>query len=126
MQSTDVFIGGGFAHVPMLGAPVRAGDRSTLIGAKLRLAAGKQKYVGRSRTHLLVTYDQPFPGKWIFDVAANYSVNRLKFTLGVDNLFNTYPSKVIAANNNGAFPYPGVSPFGYEGAYVYGKVQYRW
>lgn len=81
---------------------------------------------GRSRRHLWVTYDQSFPGKWIFDVAANYSVNRLKFTLDVDNLFNTYPSKVIAANNNnGAFPYPGVSPFGYEGAYVYGKVQYR-
>jgi iron complex outermembrane receptor protein len=72
-------------------------------------------------------YDQSYPGKWIFDVSASYTVNQLKFTLGVDNLFDTYPTKVIAANNNnGTFPYPGVSPFGFEGAYVYGKVQYRW
>ena len=72
-------------------------------------------------------YDQSFPGKWIFDASASYTVNRLKFTLGVDNLFNTYPEEVIASqNNNGTFPYPGASPFGSQGAFVYGKVQYRW
>lgn len=71
--------------------------------------------------------DQVFPGKWIFDVAANYTVNRLRFTLGVDNLFNTYPALVVPSqDNNGTFPYPGASPWGSQGAFVYGKVQYRW
>ncbi|WP_347262601.1 TonB-dependent receptor [Rudaea sp.] len=71
--------------------------------------------------------DQVFPGKWIFDVAANYTVNRLKFTLGVDNLFNTYPATVIPSQDtNGVFPYSGASPWGSQGAFVYGKVQYRW
>ncbi|MBS0566167.1 MAG: hypothetical protein JSS59_01990, partial [Proteobacteria bacterium] len=47
--------------------------------------------------------------------------------LGVDNLFNTYPALVVPSqDNNGTFPYPGASPWGSQGAFVYGKVQYRW
>ena len=71
--------------------------------------------------------DQTYPHKWIFDLSASYNVDSWTFTLGVDNVFNTYPSKTLPNNDtNGVFPYSSISPFGYEGAYVYGKIQYHW
>lgn len=71
--------------------------------------------------------DQTFGAKWILDLAVNYNLDRWTFTLGGDNVLNTYPDKVIHANdNNGALPYSVFSPFGFNGAYVYGKVAYRW
>jgi iron complex outermembrane recepter protein len=45
----------------------------------------------------------------------------------VDNALNIHPDKNIANNsNNGTLPYSTFSPFGYNGAYVYGKVRYSW
>jgi len=71
--------------------------------------------------------DQTFGAKWILDLAVNYNLDRWTFTLGGDNVLNTYPDKVIHANdNNGTLPYSVFSPFGFNGAYVYGKVAYRW
>ena len=71
--------------------------------------------------------DQTFGAKWLLDLAVNYNVDSWTFTLGGDNVFNTYPDRVIAANDNGgSLPYSVFSPFGFDGAYVYGKVAYRW
>ncbi|MEO7068404.1 MAG: TonB-dependent receptor [Rhodanobacter sp.] len=71
--------------------------------------------------------DQTFSPKWLLDLAANYRVNDWTFTVGADNALNTYPDKNIANNtNNGTLPYSTFSPFGYNGAYVYGKVRYSW
>ncbi|WP_114241076.1 TonB-dependent siderophore receptor [Dyella sp. C9] len=71
--------------------------------------------------------DQTFGAKWILDLAVNYTLDRWTFTLGGDNVLNTYPDKVIPANNNNnTLPYSVFSPFGFNGAYVYGKVAYRW
>ena len=71
--------------------------------------------------------DQTFSPKWILDLALNYNVNNWTFTLGADNALNTYPDKNIANNtNNGTLLYSTFSPFGYNGAYVYGKVRYSW
>ena len=71
--------------------------------------------------------DQTFTPKWILDLAVNYNVNNWTFTLGADNALNTYPDKNIANNtNNGTLLYSTFSPFGYNGAYVYGKVRYSW
>ena len=51
----------------------------------------------------------------------------LDFTLGADNITNTYPTETLYLNNtNGQIPYSSLSPFGFNGAYVYGKVAYRW
>jgi iron complex outermembrane recepter protein len=42
-------------------------------------------------------------------------------------VLNTYPKKVpVGDDQNGAFPYSSSSPFGFQGAFVYGKVQYHW
>ncbi|MFA6228946.1 MAG: TonB-dependent receptor [Rhodanobacter sp.] len=71
--------------------------------------------------------DQTFTPKWILDLALNYNVNNWTFTLGADNALDTYPDKNIANNtNNGTLLYSTFSPFGYNGAYVYGKVRYSW
>ena len=60
----------------------------------------------------------------------------ITFSLGANNLFNIYPtenirSKVVGgvaysgADNVGIFPYSGISPFGFNGAFYYTKVGYK-
>jgi len=71
--------------------------------------------------------DVVYPSKWLLDLALSYNRDRWTFTVGGDNVLNTYPKKApIGDDQNGAFPYSSSSPFGFQGAYVYGKVQYRW
>ncbi|HZX70715.1 MAG TPA: TonB-dependent receptor [Rhodanobacter sp.] len=71
--------------------------------------------------------DQTFTPKWVLDLALNYHLQNWMFTLGADNALDTYPDRNIANNtNNGTLQYSTFSPFGYNGAYVYGKVRYSW
>lgn len=71
--------------------------------------------------------DQTFTPKWVLDLAANYRLNNWMFTIGADDALNTYPDKNIPnGTNHGTLPYSTFSPFGYNGAYVYGKVRYSW
>ncbi|OOG45506.1 TonB-dependent receptor [Rhodanobacter sp. C01] len=71
--------------------------------------------------------DQTFTPKWVLDLAASYRLNNWTFTVGVDDATDTYPDVNIANNSNhGTLPYSTFSPFGYNGAYVYGKVRYSW
>ncbi|MEO7068573.1 MAG: TonB-dependent receptor [Rhodanobacter sp.] len=71
--------------------------------------------------------DIVYPNKWLLDLAANYTRDHWTFTLGADNVLNTYPKRTPESDDqNGAFPYSSSSPFGFQGAYVYGKVAYHW
>ena len=71
--------------------------------------------------------DQVFSPKWVLDLAVDYRLQGWTFTLGADDALDTYPDKSIFANsNNGTLPYSEYSPFGFNGAYVYGKVRYSW
>lgn len=71
--------------------------------------------------------DQTFGAKWLLDLTASYAVNGWEFTLGGDNVLDEYPDEAIFANtNSGQFAYPSQSPFGFNGAYVYGRVAYKW
>ena len=50
---------------------------------------------------------------------------RLSFTLGADNVFNTYPDRIVAQNSTGGvFVYSGLSPFGYNGAFYYARLSW--
>ncbi|MFN2565614.1 MAG: TonB-dependent receptor domain-containing protein [Gemmatimonadaceae bacterium] len=77
--------------------------------------------------------DQTFSARWITDVAASYTLPRqVRLTLGIDNLDDVYPDR----NNNpgdyrtnscgnancGIFPYSGITPFGFNGRFVYVRM----
>jgi iron complex outermembrane recepter protein len=74
--------------------------------------------------------DQTFGAKWIADAAVSYRfAERLTITAGVDNIFDVYPdpnnqgNASTAGNNNfGIFPYNGISPWGFNGAFYYGRL----
>jgi iron complex outermembrane receptor protein len=72
--------------------------------------------------------DQTFAAKWTLDLAATFNLDRWAFTLGGDNVLNEYPDEVLFANSTGGqLPYQSsASPFGFNGAFVYGKVSYTW
>jgi iron complex outermembrane receptor protein len=64
---------------------------------------------------------ETFGAKMLFDAEIGYKFDRVAISVGSNNVFNVYPDQqTIAANtNNGTFIYPGASPFGYNGRYVY-------
>ena len=65
--------------------------------------------------------------EWILDLNGSYFMDKWTFTLGGNNVLDNYPDRVrVGQNTNGVFPYSQLSPFGFSGAYVYGKVTYRW
>ncbi len=71
--------------------------------------------------------DQTFGREWVFDASAAWQASaHWRLSVGVENLTDAYPDRVIAANNNsGIFPYPvGNAPFGFNGRYGYAKVRY--
>jgi iron complex outermembrane recepter protein len=64
---------------------------------------------------------ETFKAKTIFDTEIGYRFDAINISFGARNLFNTYPDevKVSANTNNGTFIYPGASPFGYNGRFIY-------
>jgi len=73
------------------------------------------------------TRDQTFGSEWTVDLSATYVFDQWRFTLGGDNVFDTYPDEVIFANSTfGQLPYSGSSPFGFNGAFLYANVGYSW
>ena len=71
--------------------------------------------------------DQKYGAIWTVDASASYRLDGWTFTLGADNLLDEYPDRTIFPNSNsGQFPYSSQSPFGFNGAYVYGRIAYTW
>ena len=71
--------------------------------------------------------DQTYGSAYTLDVSGSYNWNSWTFTLGSNNITNTYPEKNSDANSyHGILPYPNTSPFGFSGAYYYGTVAYHW
>jgi iron complex outermembrane recepter protein len=75
---------------------------------------------------------QEYSARWITDLTASYNWREWTFSVGVDNLFNQYPTKVILANIAGdedagvGLQYSSLSPFGFDGRYWFGKIAYNW
>ncbi|KPA97336.1 TonB-dependent receptor plug domain-containing protein [Pseudomonas asplenii] len=71
--------------------------------------------------------DQTFKAAWLLDLAADYKLKQWTFTLGGDNVTDKYPERLSAfANSGGNLAYSTYSPYGYSGAFYYGKVTYNW
>ena len=70
--------------------------------------------------------DQTYKARWITDANVTLPLARqVAVTLGVNNIADVYPSENIPANNNsGIFPYNGISPFGFNGRFLY--IRTRW
>jgi len=85
--------------------------------------------------------DQTFGAKWISDVSLGFRARGANITVGADNVFDVYPDQNNdlgdartgtvgvtgpagrAGNANfGIFPYNQISPFGFNGRFVYTRV----
>ena len=95
---------------------------------------GQVTSYGATPTNAYGPLDQTFGAKWISDVSTSYTVRNYTLSAGVDNVFDVYPDRnnnngnlVPTAENGGTsnfgvFPYPGITPFGFNGRFIYTKV----
>ena len=106
------------------------------LGANVRVQRyGQVTQYGTAPSNTYGPLDQTFSPKWITDVGASYGLGRFGITIGADNLFDVYPDRnnnngnisTLAAENGGTanfgiFPYNGISPFGFNGRFIYAKL----
>jgi len=73
-------------------------------------------------------FDQTYGAIWTVDASASFKPSQgWALTVGADNLLNEYPDRTIAPNaNHNQFPYSSQSPSGFNGAFVYGRIAYKW
>ena len=85
-----------------------------------------------------------YGAKTLFDAEIGYQFNDVNLSVGVRNLFDTYPDHpkslvdiatggncIVSGgtcakdynNNFGVFPWAAASPFGYNGRYVYVRLE---
>jgi iron complex outermembrane recepter protein len=95
---------------------------------------GQVTSFGTTPSNAFGPLDQTFSAKWITDLSASYALKRFTVTLGADNLFDVYPDRnnnngniVPTAENGGTsnfgiFPYNGISPFGFNGRFLYTRL----
>jgi iron complex outermembrane receptor protein len=94
---------------------------------------GQVSVAGTSATNATGTLDQTFGAKWISDLSTSWSLkSRYTFTVGADNIFDVYPDRnsnpgdPATANgglsNFGIFPYNAISPFGFNGRFLFTKL----
>ena len=79
--------------------------------------------------------DQTFGAKWITDVVDSRTRSRRRYTLtlGADNLFDVYPDRISTRRSDDVqrrhvelrdLPYNGISPFGFNGRFVYTRLSF--
>ena len=75
----------------------------------------------------VTTRDEYYDAQWVLDLSATYKLANWNFTLGGDNVLDSYPDEVLFANStNGQIVYSASSPNGFNGAYMYAKIGYKW
>ena len=106
---------------------------------KLGLVARTQRYgqvtsFGSAATNQYGPLDQTFSPKWVTDLSASYVLNRFSVSIGADNVLDVYPDRnnnngnIVpgaengGTSNSGIFPYAGISPFGFNGRFIYAKL----
>ena len=79
------------------------------------------------RNASVAAQDQTYGALWVLDASASLKAGSWTLTLGADNFTDEYPDKTLAINaNNGHLPYSSQSPSGFNGAYYYGRINYKW
>jgi iron complex outermembrane receptor protein len=70
--------------------------------------------------------------RWITDIELRaHPIERVTVAIGADNVFDQYPTRLPIANTANGFtpnsfflPYSSLSPFGFNGRYLYGRVAF--
>jgi len=93
---------------------------------------GEVSVAGTTPTNTTGPLDQTFGAKWISDASLSYALRRYTLTVGADNIFDVYPDRNLnpgdpatgngGISNFGIFPYNAVSPFGFNGRFVYSRL----
>ncbi len=64
-----------------------------------------------------------YGAKGLVDVEVGYTAPRMfRIFVGARNLFDTYPDRMSYNNGFDIFPFPPASPFGYNGRFVYTRI----
>lgn len=65
--------------------------------------------------------------QWVADAEVAWHITRnVSLAVGLDNLLDTYPDKQNSANNtSGLTQYSQISPYGYDGAFCYSRIDLR-
>ncbi len=84
-------------------------------------------YGGFASAQPSFTDREAYGGKTLFDAEIGYHFSDLNLSVGARNLFDTYPDRPKAEfnNNDNTFPWAAASPFGYNGRFVYARVEMR-
>lgn len=70
--------------------------------------------------------DGYFDARWITDLEGSYQLNpQLSVSLGAKNLFDIYPNEHGFQSSSGFGRYGLYSPFGFNGGYYYGRLNYK-
>jgi len=69
-----------------------------------------------------------YGAKTLFDAELGYRFAQASLAVGMRNLFDTYPDQPSGPfkdynNNGGVFPWAAASPFGYNGRFVYARLE---
>jgi iron complex outermembrane receptor protein len=87
------------------------------------------RYGSVTRVNSDPTTDQVFSARWLLNTSVGYAIDAWNFTVGVDNVTNQYPTRVKANNTGEDFAsglqYSALSPFGFNGRYMYAKVGFK-
>lgn len=70
--------------------------------------------------------DQTLSPKWVADLELTYQKDKVTLGIGSQNLFDTFPDRLIPANSSFQIQtFPGTSPFGMNGRFLYMRASYR-
>ncbi|MGH7598450.1 MAG: TonB-dependent receptor [bacterium] len=88
------------------------------------------EYESIERGYVKGRTEQTFGAEDVWDVELGYKFGNLNITTGAQNVFDNFPdsnlfiSTTLDRSNFGIFPYPGASPFGMNGRFLYVKTTY--
>jgi len=68
--------------------------------------------------------EQVLSAKWTIDMEYSFQLNnQTRLAFGVNNALDQYPDKTVKINSfNGIFQHSGYSPFGFNGRYIYTRI----
>lgn len=122
----DPYLEGGTVAIERERPEWRAGAAALLTDARFD-ASLKASYFGAFESALFGYAEgtlERYGAKTLLDLEVGYRpVPALRLALGARNLLDTYPDRMSVDNGFGLFLHPPGSPFGYNGRFVYGRLE---